>query len=77
MRSLFSPIMERYSGVSKPIYSSYIMKKQFPFICNLEKYMILTIGKMGYNTGIGEFYAVLWVLYFFKQLCLSAEIWGI
>lgn len=38
--------------------------------------MILTIGKMGYNI-IGEFYAVLWVLYFFKQLCLSTEVWGI
>lgn len=68
--------MERYSGVNKPLYSSYIMKKQFPFICNLEKYMILTIGTMGYNI-IGEFYAVLWVLYFFKPLCLSTEVWGI
>lgn len=45
--------METYSGASKPTYSSYIMKKHFPFICNLEKYMILTIGKWVIILGQG------------------------
>lgn len=68
--------MERHSGVNKPIYSSYIMKKHNSHLSVILRNMILTIGKMGYNI-IGEFYAVLWVLYFFKQLCLSTEVWGI
>lgn len=34
--------------------------------------------EMGYNPGTREFYAVLWVLYFSKQLCFfSTEISGI
>lgn len=69
--------MEMLSGTNKPTYSSYIMKKHFPFICNLEKYDFSN-REMGYNNGMGGFYGVLGVLYFSKQLCFfSAEISGI
>lgn len=54
MRSLFSPIMEMLSGTNKPTSSSYIMKKHFPFICNLEKYDFSN-REMGYNNGWEDF----------------------
>ena len=76
MRSLFSPIMEIYSGVSKTTSSSYIMKNTSHLSVILRN--DFNHREVGYETGTGEFYAVLWVLYFSKQLCfLSTELSGI